>query len=159
MKTEIKWGLIFSLAALLWVLLERLAGLHDKYIQYHPLLSMLFVIPAVVMMLMAISEKRRELGGAITFKQAFLCGLGVSVVVTLLAPLAQYLTQNFITPNYFTNAINYAVQNGHQTREQAELYFSLKSYILQASLGGLVMGAITTLILAAIMRARTPHKS
>jgi hypothetical protein len=159
MKTEIKWGLIFSLVALLWVLLERLAGLHDKYIHLHPFLSILFAIPAVVMMVLAIREKRRELGGAITFKQAFLCGLGVSVVVALLAPLAQYLTQNFITPNYFTNAINYAVQNGRQTREQAEIYFSLKSYMLQASLSGLVIGSITSLILAVIMRAKTPHKS
>jgi len=159
MKTEIKWGLIFSLAALLWVLLERLVGLHDKYIHLHPLLTMLFAIPAVAMMVMAIREKRRELGGAITFKQAFLCGLGVSVVVALLAPLAQYLTHNFITPNYFTNAINYSVQNGLQTREQAEQYFSLKSYILQASLSGLVIGAITSLILAVIMRAKLQHKS
>jgi len=159
MKTEIKWGLIFTLVALLWVLLERLTGLHDKYIQLHPLLSILFAIPAVVMMVMAIRERRRELGGGVTFKQAFLCGLGVSVVIALLAPLAQYLTQNFITPNYFTNAINYSVQKGLQTREQAELYFSLKSYILQASLSGLVIGVITSLILAVTMRSKIPHKS
>jgi len=159
MKTEIKWGWIFSLVELSWILLERLVGLHDKYIHLHPLLTMLFAIPVVAMMVMAIREKRRELGGVITFTQAFLCGLGVSVVVALLAPLVQYLTHNFITPNYFTNAINYSVQNGLQTREQAELYFSLKSYILQASLGGLVIGAITSLILAVIMRAKTPHKS
>jgi hypothetical protein len=46
-----------------------------------------------------------------------------------------------------------------QTREQAELHFGLKSYILQASLSGLVIGVITSLILAVIMRAKIPHKS
>jgi hypothetical protein len=153
-KTEIKWGVIFTLVALVWVGLERVVGLHDQYIRLHPWLSMLFAIPAIAMMALAISEKRRVLGGKITFKQAFLCGLGVSVVVALLAPLAQWITHHYISPHFFEHAINYAVSNGLQTPEQARAFFSLKSYILQASMSGIIMGAITSLILATVMRTK-----
>ncbi|MBK6799704.1 MAG: hypothetical protein IPG76_23775 [Acidobacteria bacterium] len=39
MKTELKWGVIFSLVALLWLVLEFAVGLHDKYISMHPYLT------------------------------------------------------------------------------------------------------------------------
>ncbi|MFN0109363.1 MAG: DUF4199 domain-containing protein [Blastocatellia bacterium] len=155
MKTEIKWGVIFTVGALVWVVLERASGLHDKYIHLHPILTNLFAIPAIVIMAMAIKEKKQLQGGNITFVQAFLCGLGVSVIVALLSPLAQWLTSTVISPNYFTNAINYAVEKGYQTREQAETFFSLKSYMLQASLGALGIGAITSLVIAAVVRSKT----
>ena len=155
MKTEIKWGLIFTAVSLLWMMLERVTGLHDKYIHLHPILTNLFAIPAIVMMVLAIKEKKRLFGGKISFKQAFLCGLGVSVVVAALSPLAQWITSRVISPNFFTNAINHAVQAGLQTREQAEAFFSLNSYMLQASLGALVMGTLTSLIVAAFLRTKT----
>jgi hypothetical protein len=107
------------------------------------------------MMYLAIREKRQALGGAITFTQAFMCGLGVSVVVAVLSPLAQYLTHRVISPNYFTNAINYAVSAGKLTMEQAGQYFNLQSYMVQASLGAIVAGVITSLILAAFMRTKS----
>ncbi|HEX8998424.1 MAG TPA: DUF4199 domain-containing protein [Blastocatellia bacterium] len=154
MKTEIKWGVIFTIVGLLWMVLERVSGLHDKYIHLHPFLTNLFALPAIIMMVLAIKEKKRLLGGKISFTQAFLCGLAVSVVVAALSPLAQWITARVISPNYFPNAINYAVQAGLQTREQAEAFFNLNSYMLQASLGALVMGILTTLIIAAFVRTK-----
>jgi phosphotransferase system glucose/maltose/N-acetylglucosamine-specific IIC component len=154
MKTEIKWGLIFSLVQLLWLSLEYAVGLHDRYISLHLFLSLLFIIPAFVMMILAIAEKRRSLGGSIGFKQAFLCGLGVSVVVSLLAPLNQFIFHRFINPSFFENMIDYMTSTGRSTLEQANAVFNLKSYMLQASMGAIVAGVITSLILAAIMRDR-----
>ncbi len=154
MKTEIKWGLIFALVALLWVALEYAVGLHGKYISMHPILTNLFIIPAVIMMVLAIREKRRVLGGRITFTQAFLCGLGVSVVVAVLSPLTQYIFHRFINPRFFENAIAFAVSTAKMTLDQANSYFNLQSYMLQASLGAIVAGVITSLILAAIMRTK-----
>ena len=34
-KTELKWGVIFVLSGLIWMLLERLAGLHGEHIAHH----------------------------------------------------------------------------------------------------------------------------
>jgi hypothetical protein len=154
MKIEIKWGLIFSLVALLWVVLEYAVGLHGRYISWHPYLTNLFVIPAFIMMFLAIREKQRVLGGSITFKEAFLCGLGVSVIVAILAPAIQYIFHRFINPSFFENAVNYAVGSGKATPEQANAYFNLQSYMLQSSLGALVAGVITSLIIAAILRSK-----
>jgi Protein of unknown function (DUF4199) len=154
MKTEIKWGLIFSLVQLLWLALEYAVGLHDKYISLHPFLTLLFIIPAFAMMILAIAEKRRALGGSINYKHAFLCGLGVSVVVSLLAPLTQFIFHRFINPSFFENMINNAIGTGGSTPEQANAFFNLKSYMLQASMGAIVAGVITSLILAAVMRDR-----
>ena len=50
MKIEIKWALIFSVMGLLWMLLEKLSGLHGKYIDYHQYLTNLFAIPAIFSM-------------------------------------------------------------------------------------------------------------
>lgn len=155
MKTEIKWGLIFTFVQFLWICLEFAVGLHDKYVSMHPILTNLFIIPAVYVMYLAIREKKNILGGKITFGQAFLCGLGVSVIVAVLAPLSQYIFHRFINPNYFQNAINYAISAGKLTEAQASSYFSLQSYMMQASLGAIVAGVITSLIIAAIIRSKS----
>ncbi|MFN8257850.1 MAG: hypothetical protein U0W24_19290 [Bacteroidales bacterium] len=57
-KIEIKWAIIFSVVALLWMVLEKLCGLHDKYIDYHLYLTNLFAIPAIVTMVLALKDKK-----------------------------------------------------------------------------------------------------
>ena len=39
---ELKWGIIFSIAMLLWLTVERLAGLHHQNIEYHFFLTNIF---------------------------------------------------------------------------------------------------------------------
>ncbi len=151
-KTEIKWGIIFSAAGLMWVCLEFVVGLHDKFIGWHPILTNIFAIPAVIIMVLAILEKRQDLGGKITFKQAFLCGLGVSIIVAVLSPLAQFLFHRIINPNFFSNAINYAVANHQATLEQAQTYFNLQSYLIQAPIFAVIIGIITSLVIAAMIK-------
>lgn len=151
-KIELKWGLIFAFVALLWITLEYLVGLHGRYIRWHPWLTMFFVIPAVVMMVMSIVEKRTVLGGHITFKQAFLCGLGVSIIVGLLTPITQIIFHRFINPGFFESFINYAVTTQQATLEQAQKYFNLTSYIIQGMIFAVIVGAITSLAIAAMIR-------
>ena len=35
LKIEIKWATYFTLMTLAWMLLEKMCGLHGKYIDYH----------------------------------------------------------------------------------------------------------------------------
>ncbi len=58
-KIEIKWAIIFSLVGLLWMVLEKLSGLHGTYIDYHLYLTNLFAIPAIIIMVMALKDKRK----------------------------------------------------------------------------------------------------
>ena len=83
-----------------------------------------------------------------TYKQGFVTGLFITIFVTLLTPLVQYITSTFITPDYFANMTDYVVSKNMMTREQAEANFNLGSYWWQATLGAFIMGMITTAIVA-----------
>ena len=57
-KIEVKWAILFSIMTLIWMVLEKVSGLHGKYIDYHMYLTNLFAIPAIWMMVLALKEKR-----------------------------------------------------------------------------------------------------
>ena len=88
------------------------------------------------------------------WSQGFISGIVVSIVVAILTPLAQYITHTFVTPDYFTNIIDHAVERGSMTREAAEEYFNLTSYILQSFFFALVVGVVTSAIVALFVRKK-----
>lgn len=152
---EFKWGVIFTLTTLLWMLLERLAGLHDSHIDKHAIYTNLFVIPAIIVFVFALLDKRKNFyGNKMSWLDGFLSGLVISIVVAILTPISQYITIKFITPNYFQNAIEYAIESGKMTSAEAAEYFNLTSYILQSAFGAVLMGAITAAIVALFVRKK-----
>ncbi|MFD0779316.1 hypothetical protein ACFQZF_13425 [Flavobacterium myungsuense] len=54
---EIKWGLLFSIATLVWMIIENVVGLHDKYISKHLIYTNLFAIIAIAIYFLALKEK------------------------------------------------------------------------------------------------------
>lgn len=157
MKLEIKWGLIFSLVSLIWVVGEYLVGLHDRYIAQHPILTNLFFFPAVLMMYLAIREKRRALGGKIGFIEALLSGIGVSVIVAILSPAVQYIFSRWVNPGFFDQMTAYAVASGKLPLELARKHFNLQQYMLMSSMGAIGAGGMTSLVLAFLMRTRNTN--
>jgi hypothetical protein len=154
-RIEVKWGLIFTVVALLWMLFERLMGWHSTHIDKHAYYTNLFILPAVAVVVMALRDKKANFyGGNMSWKQGFMAGLVITLVITILSPMTQWITHKFITPDYFTNAINYAVTNGKATQEQAEKFFNFNSYLVQSSIGGLVMGLLTSAIVAFFVRTK-----
>ena len=154
-KIEIKWAIIFTLMMLLWMALERLAGLHDKNIEYHPIVTNFVAIPAIAVYVLALLDKRKNyFDGKMTYKQGFLTGLIMTLFITALSPLTQILTVTVITPEYFTNMIEYSVEQGKMTREAAETNFNLNSYLLQTVIFTPVMGIVTTAIVAIFTRKK-----
>src|SRR5690606_18713619 len=148
-KTEIKWALIFIISSLLWVWIEKLFGLHDVYVAQHPLYTNLFGIIAITVYILALREKRKEyFKGIMTWREGFTSGVIMRVLITILSPLAQYITYEYISPEYFKNITEHAVEVGSMSREEAEAYFSLRSYLIQATFGALVMGVVTPAIVA-----------
>ena len=158
MKTAIhaiRWGLIFTAAALTWMILEKAMGWHGEKIEQHPVMTNLFAVVAITVFVFALLDKRKQLGGSMTWTQGFVAGLWVSVVVAILSPLSQWVTHALISPDYFANAIAYAVENEKATREEAERYFNLNSYIVQSAIGALVMGAVTSAVVALFVKRKT----
>lgn len=154
-KIEIKWALIFVVTALVWMTLEMLSGLHDTHIDKHAIYTNLFAIPAIAIYVFALREKRDSFyGGIMSYKQGFIAGLIITLIVTILSPVTQFITSTIITPDYFANVINYAVEQGEMTRDAAESYFNLKSYIIQGVIGAPVMGLLTTAVVAFFVKKK-----
>ncbi|MEM6766201.1 MAG: DUF4199 domain-containing protein [Bacteroidota bacterium] len=155
--TEIKWGLIFVAMMLAWMTFEKLAGLHDVHIDKHPIVTNLIMIPAFLVYYLALKEKRdKDYGGVMSWKQGFISGVIIGLVVMVITPLTQYITSTIITPDYFQNAIAYSVETNQSTLEAAEANFNLKNYIILSTISAPIMGAITAAIMALVVRRSAP---
>lgn len=155
-KIEIKWAIIFSVGALLWMVLEKLFGLHGKYIDYHLYLTNLFAIPTIIVMLMALKDKNKNFyGGQMNYKQGLISGIVLSVIIALISPLTQWITSYVITPEYFPNVIKRSVEIGYfKTTAEAEANFNYQNYAIQGAIGALVMGIVTTAIAMIFIRTK-----
>lgn len=153
--TEFKWAIIFFVMMLLWMVLERVVGLHDAHIDQHMIYTNFVAIPAIAIYVFALLDKRkRDLGGTMTYMQGFVSGLVITAIVTVLSPLLQYLTSEVISPQYFTNAAAHAVRTGMMTEQAAAEYFSIGNYLVQVLIGTPVMGLVTTAIVAFFTRKK-----
>ncbi|NEV93429.1 DUF4199 domain-containing protein [Psychroflexus sp. YR1-1] len=155
-KIELKWGFIFIGSLLLWMLLEKWAGLHDTYIHLHQYFTMLFAIVAVAIYVLALKEKRNIFyGGKMTYWQGLRSGIILTLVITIFSPVTQWIISEIITPEYFKNAIEYAVQKGYyKSLAAAESEFNLKTYIIKSSIWALATGIVTSAIVAVFTRKK-----
>lgn len=155
-KIEIKWAFIFMGSLLLWMVLEKLVGLHGKHIDKHQYLTMLYVIPAIWLYVLALKDKKKNyFNGQMNFKQGFISGLIISIIVTVFSPLTQWIISNVITPEYFPNVIAYSVKTGYfKTLSEAEAYFNYKNYAMQSTIWALIMGVITSVIVAFFIKTK-----
>lgn len=153
LKVELKWALIFMVTLLAWMLLERIAGLHDRYIEQQQYLTMLFIVPAVYVYFEALRDKKRgTYGGQMTYWQGFKSGVIISVIIAACSPLTQWLVSYVVTPSYFANVIDYSVKTGYyKTVEEAQAYFNYRNYAIQSVVWALAMGVATTAVVAALV--------
>ncbi|MCF4102101.1 DUF4199 domain-containing protein [Gillisia sp. M10.2A] len=154
-KIEIKWGLLFVLAGLLWMLFEKSMGWHDALIADHAWYTNLFAFVAILIYVLALKDKKKNFyDGRMTWQQGFISGVVITAIVALFAPISQYVTATYISPEYFNNMIAYSVDNSTMSQEQAEAYFNLKSYVIQAIFGALAMGVVTSAIVAFFVKSK-----
>ncbi|MEB8346174.1 DUF4199 domain-containing protein [Flavobacteriaceae bacterium KMM 6898] len=152
-RTEIKWGVIFAISTLVWMYFEKAMGWHDELIAQQLIYTNLFAFVAIVIYVLALKEKRnKDFMGKMSWKQGFISGIIISVVVAILTPLTQYIAGTWITPNLFPNLINYMVETSRMTEEGANNYFNLKSYMVQGTFFALTMGVVTSAIVAFFLK-------
>ncbi|WP_228850481.1 DUF4199 domain-containing protein [Aegicerativicinus sediminis] len=156
LKIELKWAIIFSIVALIWMVLENLSGLHGKYIDYHMYLTNLFAIPAIIVMVKALKDKKNNYyGGQMSYKQGLISGIIISLIIAFLSPITQWITSNVIAPEYFPNVIERSVELGYyKSTEEASEYFNFGSYVIQGAIGSLIMGILTTAIVMIFIRSK-----
>lgn len=136
--------------------LEKALGWHDEKIADHATYTNLFAIPAIAIYILALLDKKKNYyHGRMTYKKGFLSGLIITLIVALFGPVTQYITNTLITPEYFSNVINYAVSSGKMTQSDAGAYYNLKSYMVQSVIGAAIMGVITSAVVALFTQSRT----
>src|SRR5690606_18698271 len=153
---EIKWALIFITMSLLWMLLEKLVGLHSTHIDKHMYWTNLFAIPAIIVYVLALKEKKKKVyNGQMTYKQGFISGLIITAIVTLFSPLTQWIVSTVITPEYFPNVIAHSVEIGyHKSLEEDEAYTNLQNYIVHSVIGTTNFVTLTSAIVAFFVRTK-----
>ncbi len=144
---------------LLWQTLEYLVGLQDRFIQYHPAITLFSLAIPVGSSYLAIKEKAIQLGGTITFKQAFITGFFIAVFTAVLTVPTQFMFHNLVNPDFFQTMIDYSTaraaslhMNIPKAKEEATMYFNLPSYIVQCFFSTLFFGVIISLVMAWRMR-------
>ena len=155
-KIELKWALIFVIMSLLWMVLEKVTGLHDQYIDYHLYLTNLFAIPAILVMVLALKEVKKSFySGQMTYRQGLISGVIISLIIALISPLTQWIISYVITPEYFPNVIKRSVELGYfKTTAEAEANFNYPNYAKQSAIGALIMGIVTTAIAMIFIKSK-----
>ncbi|KKL54222.1 hypothetical protein LCGC14_2267590, partial [marine sediment metagenome] len=110
----------------------------------------------IIELMNRLKDKKKDFyAGEMTYKQGLISGIILSVFIALLSPLTQWITSTIITPEYFPNVIAYSVETGyHKSIEEVEAYFNLKNYIVQSTIGALIMGILTTAIAMIFIRSK-----
>jgi hypothetical protein len=140
---------------LAWMLFEKTLGWHDEKIADHYWLTLLFAPFAILMYVLVMREKRRRhFNKKLTWLQGFTTGVKMAFFVTLLSPLAQYITHNYITPEYFESVSQYSITNDLMSIKEANDYFNITNYMLQSAIGALGGGLVISAIVAIFMKRR-----
>ena len=107
-KIEIKWALIFVVMMLAWMVLEKSLGWHDEKIADHATMTNLVAIPSIAIYVFALLDKKKNFyHGIMSYKQGFVAGYIITVIVAMLSTLSQYITSEFIKSESFPNMIHY----------------------------------------------------
>ncbi|NMH26953.1 DUF4199 domain-containing protein [Flavobacterium silvaticum] len=152
---EIKYAALFTIAMLAWTIGEKEAGFHDKNISSYLSVSLLSGIVGLVVYFFALFEKKRKyFQGTMTWAQGFVSGIFLSFFIALLSPLAQLIVFQAISPELLKNLAHYAVSHGGMTQKQAEVYFSFRSYAIQAAFTSLSVGVLTAALIALVLKTK-----
>lgn len=152
---EIKWGIRYAFLWILWLFIEKSSGYYNEKIADHALYSALFTFIILFVYYVAIKEKKNDFfKGEMSWKQGCVTGIFLTIVMATLTPFCQIIFHKAIAPEFFPNMIEYSVSKGN-SREMAENYFNLTSYILQSIFGTLSLGVVISALVALILQTKT----
>lgn len=146
---EIKWAVAFTVVSILWMFFEKAMGWHGQNIEQHALYTNFFAIPAIGVYILALRDKRENFfDGSMTWRQGFMSGSILSILVAALSPLAQYTVHVYVSPEYLPNMIALSVEKEMMKIEEAKSYFSLSNYMISSIFFALSAGIVTSAVVA-----------
>lgn len=148
--------MIYIIMTLAWMILEKVSGLHSTHIDKQQYLTLLYIIPSIFVYLLALSDKKKNFySGKITFMDAFLSGIIMTMIITFFSPFTQWIISYVISPEYFPNVIAYCLKTGYfKTQQEAEAFFNFKNFAYQSTLWAFMMGVTTSAIIAFFIKSK-----
>lgn len=152
---EFKWAALATLAALIWMFLEKYLGYHDEKIRFQIGFSLLFNIPLIGIYYLALKEKKKEFyNNIITWRQVFFTGIVLCIMISLFYPIIQYITFMQVSPNFINHLVNEVVAKGGMTLEDAQTNISFDVYLRQGVSSNLSTGVVVSAILAYFLQTK-----
>ena len=152
-RIEMRYAVLISLLMLLWLSLEYMIGIQDKFIQWQPYVNLLsFVVLPSICIRLALRDKLDQDDKKSAFKDIFLVGFLVSFFAAVLSIIVQLVFFKLINPDFFDAMIEYQTGMGKLHHEEAHLYFNLAATIIRAGFLTLLLGTIASAIWAARLR-------
>lgn len=154
-KVTLTYGIIYALASLLWISMEYALGFQTNYVEVQPVVTLLFLVPAVYIMYRGMKSHRvivHERQAPYNYFMAFMSGFNITVIATLLSPVVSYIFHSYVNPDFFDTMIRESVSTMRMTEDMAKAYFNQQSYIQQGIVGGLISGSVISAILAVFLR-------
>lgn len=167
--TILRYGLIGGLVFIVYSLIGNITGITSPGAGIGMLAITLVISIAIYVGIMVIairSYRDQENNGYISFGKAFGIGLGVAVIAGIMSGAFTYLYVTMIDPSYFDTVIEETAslyerlgmseEQIEQAMAQVRKNFTPAGMLRQAVFGNVIMGAIVSAIVAAIMK-RTPE--
>lgn len=151
---EIKWSAIITTFYCIWAYIENATGNHKDFSNII-IFGLLFILILIVMSIMAFFDKKINFyEGKWDFKQAFRFGLFLTGITALLNPIAHYIIYNTISPEYFTNLIEYQAAKGRETKEVLIERYNFDSTMYQSMRDIMSYGVVLSAILAYFLKTK-----
>ncbi len=156
---EIRYALIVVLFTFLWWIFEYLLGVHDIYIRYNLVFSILGLSVIGAGTMLSIWSRREDRFTGLSFSEAFKSGMIVTLIVVIFTPLVQFFFHTVINPEYLPNLIERSVnlayeygRSAHKARELGISLFTVANMMWIVPLGYLISGAAFSAVGAYLFR-------
>lgn len=154
LRIELKWGLIISVAALMWLVFEYVAGLHSRHIEWHSTVTMFWIPVAIGLLVVALGKRKRASLNTLSYWEGVRSGAIIALVIAVVTPLMLWIFVTYINPTFFENMIRFATTQTGLSVEEASGNFNYRSYAITSVLGSTAGTVLTAMVAMVFMRAK-----
>jgi uncharacterized membrane protein (DUF106 family) len=159
-----KYAIIMAATSVIMTLIMSIMGMSNLILM--SLLGILVFVAMILIPVLGVKEHRNnQLGGLISFGRAFLVAMLILAISILISTIFNYVYMNFINPSYVdTMKEGMTEMMEKYNLPEAQLEESLKPFEemktpmgnLKSLAKSLAMGAVISLIIAAVMKRNRP---
>ena len=162
-KTELTWGVIIGIVTILWMTFEYILGTTLGRPDLGTYTGFFSVIIPILGLSFGLRQKRKELGGKLTFGEGVKAGLIISVISAVIASLFVFIFLSFfpqVTDSFLEYARQLIIESGgteetaSATIEQLRAQFQPLPQAIYMFFGTVITGTIISLIVSAFIKTK-----